>query len=149
MASGKVTYERTDAHARVIVWSLVIFAVTIIASFIGMKKMYDKYSSEQEAAYAADANPFGYTDQLPPAPRLQASPAHDLEMLAQDEERSLEQYRWVDKDNGIVQVPLEKAIEHVAAHGLPDWTPPPSDEPEAETSNPTGAQGEAEKETAE
>ena len=55
----------------------------------------------------------------PPEPRLQTDPLLDLQQLrARDAER-LSSYAWVDRDAGIVQLPIERAIELLAARGLP------------------------------
>jgi len=41
----------------------------------------------------------------------------------------LERYAWVDKQNGIAQIPIERAIELVAEHGLPALPPVPAPAP--------------------
>lgn len=52
-------------------------------------------------------------------PRLQVSPAKDLQELRAMEERQLHSYRWVDPEAGIVSVPIERAMEILAERGLP------------------------------
>lgn len=48
----------------------------------------------------------------PPAPRLQADPAADLaaERAQQRQRQRLESYHWVDRDAGIAQIPIERAM---------------------------------------
>jgi hypothetical protein len=55
----------------------------------------------------------------PPAPRLQTQPFKDVYLLRQDETRRLETYGWVDKEGGIVRMPIERAMELVIERGLP------------------------------
>ena len=43
-------------------------------------------------------------------------PASDLR---REEERLLDHYEWVDKNAGIVRMPIERAIDVLAAKGLP------------------------------
>lgn len=57
--------------------------------------------------------------QSPPAPRLQTSPANDLARMRAAEDRSLHRYRWIDKERGVVQLPIDRAVELLLAEGLP------------------------------
>lgn len=60
----------------------------------------------------------------PPAPRLQTFPEQELrEMLAEDE-RALTEYAWVDKEVGIAQIPIERAMELL----VEQQSPPPTAE---------------------
>jgi hypothetical protein len=47
----------------------------------------------------------------PPEPRLQISPQGDLEELRRQEDEILSTYRWIDRDKGIVRIPINRAIE--------------------------------------
>ena len=56
----------------------------------------------------------------PPAPRLQADPAADLAAERAQQRQRLESYRWVDRDAGIAQIPIERAMALlVASHATP------------------------------
>ncbi len=46
---------------------------------------------------------------LPPEPRVQADPRGALIMLKQQEDSALTAYRWVSRDSGTVQIPVERA----------------------------------------
>ncbi len=56
---------------------------------------------------------------LPPRPRLQVTPARDLREMRESEDKLLNTYGWVDKQAGIVRIPIDRAIEVVAQKGLP------------------------------
>ena len=58
-------------------------------------------------------------DRLPPLPRLQQTPGPDLAQFRAAEEAALNAYAWVDKQAGIVQVPVSRAIDLIVEHGLP------------------------------
>jgi hypothetical protein len=79
-------------------------------------------------------------DRLPPLPRLQTMPVQDLQAFLKAEADALEAWAWVDKDKGIAQIPVSRAIEIVAAQGLPGLSaegeaspasPPPAPVPPA------------------
>ncbi len=55
----------------------------------------------------------------PPRPWLQASPRDTLLMVLRAEDSVLTSYGWVNKEAGIAHVPIERAIEMVAAKGFP------------------------------
>jgi len=61
---------------------------------------------------ARPANP------MPPDPRLQDDPAGDLARMRAEEQKALDGYGWVDRDRGVVSVPIEKAMEIVVKKGL-------------------------------
>ncbi|HKN48231.1 MAG TPA: hypothetical protein VJ144_09690 [Candidatus Polarisedimenticolia bacterium] len=60
---------------------------------------------------------------LPPEPRLQPSPTADMETLRSEEDAILGSYGWVDRPAGIGRIPVERAIDILAATGL-EPTPP-------------------------
>jgi hypothetical protein len=57
-------------------------------------------------------------------PRLQTSPRSDMTALRARQMRELETYGWVDRDRGVVHVPIEAAMARLAAQGIPDWPQP-------------------------
>ena len=56
---------------------------------------------------------------LPPEPRLQTEPREDLRNLREAEDRALTTYGWVDKNAGIVRIPIEQAMKLTVERGLP------------------------------
>ncbi|MGE5207328.1 MAG: hypothetical protein ACM3PW_17085, partial [Chlamydiota bacterium] len=54
-----------------------------------------------------------------PEPRLQANEPADLNKFQAQQEQILNSYGWVDQQAGIAHIPIEQAIDILAAHGLP------------------------------
>jgi hypothetical protein len=50
---------------------------------------------------------------------LQEKPTLDITELRKSEKAMLGSYGWVDKEKGVVRIPIEEAISLVAARGLP------------------------------
>jgi hypothetical protein len=72
---------------------------------------------------------------LPPEPRLQADPPRDLEEFLAREEEFLTTYGWINREEGIVRLPVGRAMTLIAEQGLPEW-----DDPNAPaTTGPAGA----------
>jgi hypothetical protein len=57
----------------------------------------------------------------PPGPRLQTDAAGDLQKFRADEERRLNTYYWMDKQKGIVHIPIDQAMKKLAATGAPGF----------------------------
>jgi hypothetical protein len=58
-----------------------------------------------------------------PEPRLQASPEVDLADLEHRQEERLGAYAWIDRDAGLVQIPIDRAMALIAARGDAAWAP--------------------------
>jgi|SRR5579871_1003604 len=54
-----------------------------------------------------------------PEPRLQPNPPADLNKFRAQEEEILNSYGWTDQQAGIAHIPIEQAIDIIAARGLP------------------------------
>ncbi len=55
----------------------------------------------------------------PPAPRLQAEPGVDQEAYQASEQADLQSYRWVDRNAGVVGIPIDRAMDLTIQRGLP------------------------------
>lgn len=58
-------------------------------------------------------------NRLPPEPRLQVNPRQDLADLRAKEDRTLNTYGWVDRNGGVVRIPIDEAIRLTLQRGLP------------------------------
>jgi hypothetical protein len=61
-----------------------------------------------------------------PAPQLEIDPHLGLLALRAREDAELNQYGWVDRTNGVVRIPIRRAMELIAQRGLPASTNPPA-----------------------
>ena len=69
-----------------------------------------------------------------PAPELQKNPQGDLQDFERDQRATLSGYGWIDRSKGIARIPIEQAMQMIAAHGphaydapdQPEITPPPA-----------------------
>lgn len=55
--------------------------------------------------------------ELPPLPRLLADPPAELEAVLSAQRAKLSGYHWVDRDKGILSIPIERAMQIIAARG--------------------------------
>lgn len=48
--------------------------------------------------------------QIPASPRLETRPAESLPAYLRREHQRLDHYRWIDRERGVVQIPIEDAM---------------------------------------
>ena len=115
-----VGHETTDAEIAPLVRFAVFLAATVIVSALVVIGLY-KYLDEREQAEKAGRYPLaaGIVRPLPPPPRLQTYPFDDIKELRKAENKVLDHYAWVDQNAGVVQIPIERAIDVLAEKGLP------------------------------
>jgi len=54
-------------------------------------------------------------------PALQIDPSADLAAHRDAEQRVLTSYGWVDRNTGRVHIPIDRAMQDIAASGIKDW----------------------------
>lgn len=131
-------YEHEDFSTGAIVGSLIGLAVMCIVSFFIVVGMYHYLESTQMDHVAANpmvpmkpdtrhmtSNPKS-NDPMDvmeveafPKPRLQRDDVQEMREQLYGEEAKLQSYGWVDKDSGEARIPINRAMELVAARGLP------------------------------
>jgi hypothetical protein len=111
-------YEPYEQKIRpVVLFALGLAAGTVLVIWL-MKVSADALNREaREGAHAI--HPLAASSELPPEPRLQETPALDLARFRAKEEETLSTYGWVDRQAGVVRIPIERAMEIVAREGLP------------------------------
>jgi hypothetical protein len=108
-------HEQSEVSVRLIVVSLAFLAVTTAIVFvlvIGIFRYF--YDTNGTAEATRLAQPV-----IPPEPRIEVAPYEQLQQLRAKEDHILNSYAWVDKENGVVRVPIDRAIDLLAAKGLP------------------------------
>lgn len=129
-------FDREISYRGLRIFALGMAALVLVAVFL----MWAFSSYLRQGLVAADppppALPEARRPHTPPGPRLQTEFTSDVERLRQTEEALLNGYAWVDRGAGRVRIPVERAMELVAAGALetpkPRSTPGAADEPAAD-----------------
>jgi len=112
-------YETSDASARTLLaWGAGLVAVLITAAvttglFFNALAAYAKRTDPKVSPLAATES------SARPEPRLLEKEAEDLAAVRKEENQVLQTYDWVDRERGVVRIPIERALELVAKEGLP------------------------------
>lgn len=111
-------YERRDFNSRLILRAALWLLAALFASFVIVKLFADYMGGGSPGAHRTEP-PHG--DMA--GPRLQANPSVDLARFRATEEERLHSYGWVDRQAGIIHMPIERAMELTAQRGLPAREP--------------------------
>jgi len=115
-------HEETDVN----VWAvgkfgiaLALFCILALLGVAGLLKYFVSHNAlPPPAGLNVDAR------RLPPEPRLEVSEPTDLAAMRAAEDQILDTYGWVDRQHGIVRIPIERAMDLLAARGLPSLPQP-------------------------
>jgi hypothetical protein len=112
-------YERRDANVPALLKIALGLFVTIAVAMISMDGMFHYFAKSQQLG--PPASPFESEDVrvLPPQPRLQVQPKLELKAYCQSQAKELNSYGWVDQHNGVVHVPVDRAMDLILSRGLP------------------------------
>jgi hypothetical protein len=111
-------HETSDVNIKKI---LAVGSGLLLLTFLSMLAMVwvFNYMGDRQAREDVPVPDFALKPPLPPEPRLQVTPTQDLQAIRSAEETELNSYGWVDKDQGMVRIPIDKAMELLLQRGLP------------------------------
>jgi hypothetical protein len=133
---GRDSFEQEDLSPVGIFYfmaGLAVVGVVIYFIVVGMYRFLDAYDRRHQAP----ANPMSIQtgvdarvtmpfpealskiDQTFPKPVLEHSEMTQFNEVLEKQDRTLASYDWVDKDKGVVRIPIDKAMELLAQRGLP------------------------------
>jgi len=143
-ASLREGYEVTDVSVQGILVFLIALFLSVSVFFVfcfGMGKVINNALEKQDGPvdkwHASSAEPAGklrnmesnpageqqelhQLTQTFPTPRLQVDDGNqDVANLHEREDLLLDYYSWVDRSQGTVRIPIERAMELIAQRGLP------------------------------
>jgi hypothetical protein len=115
-----VDHESTDVNVRAILGFGAVLFVTAIVVHVVIWLLFLHFE-RREAQPVQAAYPLSVSQgaRVPPEPRLQIAPREDLRALRGQEEQMLNSYGWVDRNAGIVRIPIAEAMRLTIERGLP------------------------------
>jgi len=123
--SGNNDYADRDIRLQPVVIFIIITVVVTIASVVGLKVLFDRYEQQQSVQSVALA------DRLMEASRPTNAVVEGLgeaaiamKQLRAEEDAKLNHYRWIDQSSGVVQIPVERAMQVVVEKQLLDARKP-------------------------
>jgi hypothetical protein len=113
-------HETGDPNARPAVIFLVVLFVSVAATLLACWGIFRYIVRTQPLG--APAAPYAHARAVTPAPLLQVAPRQDAKAYLQHENRILNTYGWVDRQQGVVRIPIQQAMNLLLKQGLPAVT---------------------------
>ena len=137
IVNPETRHEDSDVNVRALLWAVVIFivfaAITHVVLYLQFHAYARHFRNESSQPLTMMTRPSDAS--VPPAPRLQPfpnkmhnneipppntnTPVTDMADMRAAEEESLNKAGWVDKQKGVVRIPIETAKQLVVQRGLP------------------------------
>jgi hypothetical protein len=102
------TYEHSDWHIGIVGLAFCGILVLLVIAPLVMIGAFPRSVADVSRALRVEL----------PQPRLQTNPPEDLAQFRADEETKLHTYYWVDKQQGLVHIPIEEAMKKLARDGI-------------------------------
>lgn len=110
-------HETRDVKVKEIALSGLALGVGTFLVCLAMYGLFS-YMASSPSAPASQQMPVT-ASQLPPQPRLEVQPALEYQQLLAHEDQVLSSYGWVDRKNGVVRIPIDRAMDLLLEQGLP------------------------------
>lgn len=112
-------HETSDASVRPVVYTMLGLAVGAALAIMLVYGIF--WYLADHPLRTAPPNPLaaGEQQQIPPTPRIDAHPAAELKDVQAYENKILDTYGWTDKQQGIVRIPIDRAMELQLQKGFP------------------------------
>ena len=111
-------HESSDVPVRPLLGSLAVLATGCLLALWLMRVMFQGFDASARAR-DLPGHVLAEEHQVPPAPKLEARPQAENADSEQLERKVLQSFEWIDRDAGVVRIPVERALEIVLQEGLP------------------------------
>lgn len=117
--NAKVRFETKDINVPVVLSAGLGLLITLVIIVTLVRFPYYFFAHHRAREGATASGRAAPSDALPPAPNLQSSPYRDWKIARAQWEAELNKYEWVDRQKGIVTIPIDRAIDLLAQRGIP------------------------------
>ena len=121
----EVRFEPSDVNPRALGRFMLILVVATLAVAFLVRVMYFALAAREASQQPPPPIMQFEEGRQPPAPRLQSDEGRDLGAFRAEEARILNTYGWIDKEQGIVRIPVDEAIRLLVKRGVSVASPPP------------------------
>lgn len=122
-------HETTDVNVPglfIFAGSLLVVLLAVLAGTVFLFKGYgvmDRYLDKRRAQGEPGSNSLVRVQPDYQGPLLQVRPEQDLHQMQGANAADLGGYGWLDRSQGIVRLPIDRAMDLVAQRGLPPVSP--------------------------
>lgn len=109
-------YEKSDVKVRSVVFMILgvgVFVLAVQGAVWGIQHFFSRLDLRK-----VSVSPLIDRDRLPPEPRLQEDATGDYARWLTSQQSQLNQYRWKDRKQATVIIPVSRAMELILERGL-------------------------------
>jgi hypothetical protein len=134
IVNPETRHEESDVNVRALIWSVAIFIVFAALTHLLLYVQFHAYARYFRREPSAPLTMMSRPSPVPATPRLQPFPSEmkdgsvpppntntpetDMAEMRAAEEKSLNTAGWVDKQKGVVRLPIEVAKQLVVQRGM-------------------------------
>lgn len=111
-------YELSDLNPRYVGLFGIGLAVVLVIAVV-VSSLLIQHKTVQHARQDTPIPQLAREREATPGTRLQVDAQNEMRQMRAIEDALLSSYGWVDKDAGIVSMPVDRAMEILAKKGLP------------------------------
>lgn len=127
LTRADVTFEKSDINARGVVLvggGVLAFAMLVTVVLYPVFEHFLQVHAERTPPALPE---FTHGVVMPPEPRVQDNPRHDLGDYLRQQQFELHRYNVANRQTGAVTIPIERAMDLLVQRGIPPLkTPPPN-----------------------
>lgn len=131
-----VAHEHTDINIRAVFWFvavLLVSAIVIHVAMWGLLKVFEWRTAANDPPLPPLSR--GEGPHPPPSPRLQTTPIEDLKRFRRNDDAQLSGYSWVDKQAGVVRIPIDRAKQLYIERSKTATSPPAAEDKARDTAS--------------
>ena len=113
-----VSHEGSDVDLRRITYWGVGLAAAVVLILVFLFWLFNFFSN-LESRRGHDPLAIRQSTPQTTGPPLQISPRSEMAEMRAAEDKLLRNYGWIDRQKGIVRIPIQRAMELTAQRGLP------------------------------
>jgi hypothetical protein len=126
-SSGYEPQDLSSRHVMEFLVALVVGGLLVVVLVWGIYHFLDARARARQPKLGPLAKPVATGTRIVPddaimkfpEPRLEQNERLELRDFRTREEQTLNSYGWVDEKNGVVRIPIERAMQLTAQRGLP------------------------------
>ena len=117
----EVRHEEHDVNVFAITKFGIGLTIMLIVTLFVLWGLLNYFKTRVTAEFtpAPETRTAPRVSKVPPAPRLQENPRIDLRAIRAEENKQLDSYGWIDREHGVVRIPVARAMDILAQRGLP------------------------------
>jgi hypothetical protein len=117
-------HEGADLHIRNVVKVAALLGFILVLTIL-ILTLFFQLMERSHPNRTSEAAPEVHESDLPPLPRLQTNPLRDLRAVRAVEDSHLDRYAWIDREHGIAQIPIDRAMVLWTKNYVANPPPPP------------------------